>query len=165
MRPSLDALVAALIAAGLGAAVLMLAVVLRGTPAAGTRPPGRVAATWASMRSPATSGRFGAGVLAGLLALVVTRWPVAAVGVAALVIAWPVMFGGGRAERAQIDRLEALVMWTEALRDTVTARASLEQAIPAPPWSASSAGSAHGCRWMQHCSRCLQSSTTPVLTR
>jgi Flp pilus assembly protein TadB len=83
------------------------------------------------LRSPAISGRFGAGIVAGVVALLITRWPVAAVGITALVVAWPVMFGGARAERAQIDRLEALVMWTEALRDTVTARASLEQAIPA----------------------------------
>ncbi|HVV74633.1 MAG TPA: type II secretion system F family protein [Mycobacteriales bacterium] len=130
MRPSLDAVVAALIAAGFGAAVAMLAYALRGgTP--GPRPPGRAVAIVVSLRSPATSGRFGAGIIAGVVILLVTRWPVAAVGIAALVLAWPVMFGGARAERAQIDRLEALVMWTEALRDTVTARASLEQAIPA----------------------------------
>jgi Flp pilus assembly protein TadB len=67
----------------------------------------------------------------GILALVLTRWPVAGVGVAALVIFWPQMFGGQRLEQTQILQLEALVMWTESLRDTITARASLEQAIPA----------------------------------
>jgi tight adherence protein B len=83
-----------------------------------------------ALRSPATSGRFGAGLIAAVLTLIVTDWPVAALGVAALVAGWPVMFGGARLERAQMNRLEALVMWTETLRDTITARASLEQAIP-----------------------------------
>ncbi len=42
-------------------------------------------------------------------------------------------------EQRQIITLEALVMWTESLRDTVTARASLEQAIPATAVHASPA--------------------------
>jgi hypothetical protein len=70
-------------------------------------------------------------VVVGVLTLVLTRWPVAALGMTALVAFWPWMFGGAKAEAAQIVRLEALVMWTESLRDTITARASLEQAIPA----------------------------------
>src|SRR5438094_320101 len=40
-------------------------------------------------------------------------------------------FAASALEQQQIVRLEALVMWTESLRDTITARASLEQAIPA----------------------------------
>jgi Flp pilus assembly protein TadB len=131
MRPSLDAAIAALIAAGFGAAITMLVFTLRGQVGSEPRPPSRTSTLIVALRSPATSGRFGAGIVAGVVTLLVTRWPVAAMGVAALVIAWPAMFGGARAERAQIDRLEALVMWTESLRDTVTARASLEQAIPA----------------------------------
>jgi Flp pilus assembly protein TadB len=131
VHPTLDAVVAAMIAAGFGAAIAMLVYALRGNSGSGSKPPSRLSTVVASLRSPATSGRFGAGIIAGVVTLLVTRWPVAAAGVAALVVAWPVMFGGARAERAQIDRLEALVMWTEALRDTVTARASLEQAIPA----------------------------------
>jgi Flp pilus assembly protein TadB len=131
MRPTLDAVVAGLIAAGFGGALALLVFALRGNTDSAPRPPSRFTVFAASLRSPATSGRYGAGIVAGLVTLLVTRWPVAAVGIAALVVAWPLMFGGARAERAQIERLEALVMWTEALRDTVTARASLEQAIPA----------------------------------
>jgi Flp pilus assembly protein TadB len=131
MHPSLDALVAALIAAGFGGAVATLVFALRGNPISGPHPPSRLSALVASVRSPATSGRVGAGIVAGIATVLITRWPVAAIGVTALVLSWPAMFGGARAERSQIDRLEALVMWTEALRDTVTARASLEQAIPA----------------------------------
>jgi tight adherence protein B len=123
--------VAALIAGGFGAAVVLLVTVLR--PASGDhpRPPGRLSLAAAGLRSPAASGRLVAAVIVTLVALLVTGWPVAAVGVGALVAAWPQMFGGHRVERQQIVALEALVLWTEALRDTVTARASLEQAIPA----------------------------------
>jgi tight adherence protein B len=63
--------------------------------------------------------------------LVLTRWPVAAAATTALIGFWPQLFGGTAAERAQIVRLEALVVWTESLRDTIAAHASLEQAIPA----------------------------------
>jgi tight adherence protein B len=131
MGSNVDALVAALIAAGFGGAVLMLLVCLRQPASPGPRPPGRVSSVLAALRSPATGGRLGVGLVVGVLVLLVTSWPVAAVGVATLVVAWPTMFGGARHERRQIERLEALVMWTEALRDTVVARASLEQAIPA----------------------------------
>ncbi len=30
-----------------------------------------------------------------------------------MVVFWPYLFGGSRAERAQIVRLEALVVWTD----------------------------------------------------
>ena len=131
MRPNLDALVAALIAAGLGAALLMFVVALAGGPAAPLRVPGRFAETARRLTRPAAAGRVGAAVPVAVLTLVITHWLVAALGLAALVAGWPVMFGGQRLERQQILAVEALVMWTESLRDTVTARASLEQAIPA----------------------------------
>jgi hypothetical protein len=131
MRPNLGGLLAALIAAGFGAALLLLVVTLRGGPAVDGRLPGRFGPAARRLRSPAAGGRLAASALVGVITLVLTRWPVAAIGLAALTAGWPAMFGGQRAERRQVVALEALVMWTEALRDTVTARASLEQAIPA----------------------------------
>ena len=77
------------------------------------------------------TSRVLAALAAGIAVLLLTRWPVAAAGVAALLILWPQLFGGLRAERAQITRLESLVIWTESLRDMIAAHASLEQAIPA----------------------------------
>ncbi|MCE0538624.1 type II secretion system F family protein [Kineosporia rhizophila] len=71
-------------------------------------------------------------VAAGAVAVLVgwaTGWPVAAVACAALVVAWPVLTSGRRAERRDIDVLEAIVTWTQGLRDTVGGGASLEQAI------------------------------------
>jgi Flp pilus assembly protein TadB len=122
---------AAGVCAGLAASVLLLVVTARGTATDPTRPPTRWARWRRSLRSASVTGRVVAAVLAGVVTLAVTRWPVAALGVAALVAWWPRMFGGSRAEQVQIDRLEALVTWTESLRDTVAAHASLEHAIPA----------------------------------
>ncbi len=118
--------------------MLLLVVGLRGTLPDSTRPPGRTGRALHAVRDPALARRIGAGLAVAVLVLLVTRWPVAAVGLGALVILWPVLFGGGQHERLQMDRLEALVVWTESLRDTVGAHASLEQAIPvtarhAPP--------------------------------
>jgi Flp pilus assembly protein TadB len=81
--------------------------------------------------SPGLSGRILGGLVVAALTLAVTRWPVAAVGLGALVLWWPALFGGTSAEQRQIASLEALVTWTETLRDTIAAHASLEQAIPA----------------------------------
>jgi Flp pilus assembly protein TadB len=127
---SLDGLLAALIAGGIGAAILLLLHAVRGNTPAGPHPPGRLAGLVAGWRTPAAGGRLALAAVVGVLTLVITGWPVAAVGVAALIVAWPALFGGHRAEQSRIIALEALVMWTESLRDTVSARASLEQAIP-----------------------------------
>lgn len=142
MLPNLDGLLMAMVAAGFGCGIVLLAMFVHGvTPPAPGQPVRtfpRLRRAGQTLRSPALSGRIAAGVVVGTLALVLTRWPVAGAGIAALVIFWPQMFGGQRLEHRQIVQLEALVLWTESLRDTITARASLEQAIPvtagtAPP--------------------------------
>lgn len=130
MRLDLGVLLAAATGAGLGAAVVLLLIAVSGTAGDPGRPPGRLQRTVRAARSATLSGRGAAGVAVGLLVLAVTRWPVAAAGLTGLVIAWPRLFGGARAEQAQITRLEALVTWTESLRDTISAHSSLEQAIP-----------------------------------
>ena len=138
MLPDLGVLLAALLCGGFGGAVLLLIVGLRGVAEDPGRPPGAARRVALLLADPVWSGRLAGGVGVGLLVGVLSRWPVAAVGLGALVAAWPLLFGGGRAEQLQIDRLEALVVWTESLRDTVGGHASLEQAIPvtaehAPP--------------------------------
>ncbi|MCK2221278.1 type II secretion system F family protein [Actinomadura sp. ATCC 31491] len=66
----------------------------------------------------------------GSLVLVITQWPVAAVGSVLLVFAWRGLSGGAAEERAAMRRLEGLAAWTESLRDTIAGAAGLEQAIP-----------------------------------
>jgi Flp pilus assembly protein TadB len=82
--------------------------------------------------NPATIGRrLLLGVLAALLALLITRWPVAGIGAFLLGVFGPSLFGGAAAARAAMARLDALASWTESLRDTIAGAVGLEQAIPA----------------------------------
>jgi Flp pilus assembly protein TadB len=76
-------------------------------------------------------------MLVGVVIGLITGWPVAGVGVAVLVFFWNQLFGGLSHERLGMQRVEALAMWTESLRDTIAGAVGLEQAIPA---SARSAG-------------------------
>ena len=124
-------LVAVLLGAALGSAVLLLIAGWRGVAPRGPRPPSRASRLIDSLRTRAVALRVAGGIVAAVLTLLLTGWPVAAAGAAALVIAWPALFGGERHEQRQIAQLEALAVWTESLRDTVAAHASLEQAIPA----------------------------------
>lgn len=85
-------------------------------------------------------GRRGLVALAvALVALVVTRWPVAAVGAGILVFFWSSLFGGARVEREAMARIEGLASWTESLRDTIAGAVGLEQAIPATVYAAAPA--------------------------
>lgn len=136
MLPNPIGILAAFIAGGFGAGLVVLAMFIRGVEPSPVKPPNIAQRAGAALRSPALSGRIAGGVVVGILGLVLTHWPVAAIGLGALVVFWPQMFGGARIEQTQILQLEALVMWTESLRDTITARASLEQAIPATAQSA-----------------------------
>jgi len=86
------------------------------------------------------SGRSSAGALpprrdlaiagiAGIVALVVTRWP-AAIPLAMLAVLGSKGIGGG-ATRSTVERLEAIAAWTEMLRDTLAGAAGLTQALVA----------------------------------
>jgi len=137
--PELNVLLAALICGGIGASVLLLVVALRGTVLDPTRPPNRLEALLERPRSPLLLLRLASGVLLAILIFVVTRWPVAAVGLGGLVAFWPALMGGSKDEQQQIVRLEAVVTWCEALRDTTIGHAGLEQAIPATAGNAAPA--------------------------
>jgi Flp pilus assembly protein TadB len=83
----------------------------------------------AQRRLRGLGARLPVALLAGLLTLLVTRWPVAGLAGVGLVIAWPALMGGASTERRATDRLEALAIWTESLRDTTAGSVGLEQAI------------------------------------
>ena len=84
----------------------------------------------AALASPQLARRVGAALIAGVLTLIVTRWAVGAGTACALVMAWHRLFGGAALERRQLAYLEALVMWTESLRDILAGDGDLEEAIP-----------------------------------
>jgi Flp pilus assembly protein TadB len=69
-------------------------------------------------------------IIGGVAVLAVTRWPVAGIGSALLVLSWNTIGGGAGDERRSMARLEALAAWTESLRDTIAGAVGLEQAIP-----------------------------------
>lgn len=108
--------------AGLGGAVWLLFVAVVAPPA--VRGSTRVGL-------PTVPRRAQIALSVGIAVAVLTRWPVAAVAAAALVWAWPSLFGGGAAAAAAIERLEALAAWTESLKDTIAGAIGLEEAIPA----------------------------------
>ncbi|GII75514.1 type II secretion system protein [Sphaerisporangium rufum] len=82
-------------------------------------------------RARRLSTRIGIAVVVGGIVLIVTRWPVIAIGSALLVLGWHGLTGGAAEERVGMRNLEALAAWTESLRDTIAGAAGLEQAIPA----------------------------------
>ncbi|MDT9594881.1 type II secretion system protein [Nocardioides zeae] len=69
------------------------------------------------------AGAVGVGVL------VLTGWPVAAVAGGVALWLWPTMFGGAREGAAQVERLEAIAVWVESVRDTIAGAVGLEQAL------------------------------------
>ena len=81
--------------------------------------------------SRGTRLRIGLGLIAATVVALVTRWPMAALGAAVVVIVWPRLFGGAGEARRELAQLEALALWTESLRDTIAGAIGLEQAIPA----------------------------------
>jgi Flp pilus assembly protein TadB len=119
-----------LLGAAIGAAVLLLILAIRGRE---PKPP-----TPGSSRSLVEKlGRQTVyGIIAGVGTLLLTRWPVAAIGAGLLVAFWPALFGGAKEERTSIARLEGLASWTESLRDTIAGAVGLEQAIPATVYAA-----------------------------
>ncbi|MFC9969396.1 type II secretion system F family protein [Spirillospora sp. NPDC127200] len=117
----------AVIAGGLaGGGLILLVMALRGMP---SRPgPARGRSRQELLRTLTT--RTALAVVTGAVVLIVTRWPIAAVGTGVLVLSWNGLAGGAAEERRGMARLEALAAWTESLRDTIAGAVGLEQAIP-----------------------------------
>lgn len=117
----------ALVAGALTAGGLVLFVMaVRGLPAG---PPGRRSTRLEHQLRQLAGTRGAVALLVGALGLLATRWIVAGIGLALLVLAWRSL-GGAAGERRAMMRLEALATWTESLRDTIAGAVGLEQAIP-----------------------------------
>ncbi|MPZ61112.1 MAG: type II secretion system protein [Propionibacteriales bacterium] len=130
-----DYLLIMLIGAVVGAGVWLLIIAIRGLPPRDPARPGG----WSNYQRTLgeSARRLLLGGAAGLVVLVATQWPVLAVALGLLAAFWDRIFGGAAAERAQIERLDGLASWTEALRDTIAGAVGLEQAIPATAINAS----------------------------
>ncbi|TDC42309.1 type II secretion system protein [Actinomadura sp. KC345] len=126
-----DVLLAIAAGAVVGGGLLLLVVALRGLPPRSM--PGRRQMRGRSREELVRTftTRTAVAVIAGVLVLIVTRWPIAAAGTGALVLTWNGLAGGAAEERKGMARLEALAGWTESLRDTIAGAVGLEQAIPA----------------------------------
>lgn len=70
-----------------------------------------------------------AAAIATVTVAVLTRWPVAAAVTGALVLLGPRLFTGAATEKASLAKLEAIVVWTESLRDVYAAADGLNTAI------------------------------------
>ncbi len=68
-------------------------------------------------------------LLSGLVVGAVTGWPVAAVLAASAAGAMPRLLGRDKQAARRTELLEAVAVWAEQLRDTLSAAAGLEQAI------------------------------------
>jgi Flp pilus assembly protein TadB len=122
---SATSLLALIVGALGGSGVFLLITAIRGTPVRVRNGPGRL-----ELAARDLVGIRGlAALVAGALTLLFTRWAVAAIGMALLVLAWRSL-GGASGERAAIARLDGLATWTESLRDTIAGAVGLEQAIP-----------------------------------
>ena len=73
--------------------------------------------------------RIAGAVAAFVVVAVLTRWPAAAFLAATGTWSLPRLWQPDAAARAGTERLEAIAVWTEMLRDTLSAAAGLEQAI------------------------------------
>ena len=129
-----DLLLIVLLGAAIGAAGLLLIASL--SPQEPTR---YVSQSTLIPRLKKLGAKIPLAVGAGLLILLLTRWPVLAVGMGLLVFFGPALFGGATGEKKAIVNLEGLAAWTESLRDTIAGAVGLEQAIPATAYAASPA--------------------------
>ncbi len=112
-----------LLGAGVGGGIVLMVWGLRPVE---HRAAARKAAVFADL--PARAVRMaGAGLVAGLL----TRWPVAIVAGAVFGFFAGDLFSAKKQRHRDVDRSEAIAAWAEMLRDTITAVSGLEEAIVA----------------------------------
>jgi Flp pilus assembly protein TadB len=123
--------------AALAGGVIAVGLVLLVTELVGhRRPPGIPPPRRRFARPPFTSGRQTLlAVLAALVVLAVTRWPVAGLAAALAVIFLPRVLSQS-AQRQRTAKLEGLEQWTRRLSDMLTASRGLEEAIEASARSA-----------------------------
>ena len=124
-QSTLEALLAGLVAGG--GVALLIASLIGFKPREGAEDRAARFGSWLRVAGQ----RLAIALLVGIVVGVLTTWPVAGISVAVLIFFWTRLFGGVSGERLGMQRVEALAMWTESLRDTIAGAVGLEQAIPA----------------------------------
>lgn len=84
---------------------------------------------WQRLRGHHVGRRAAAAVAAGVLAGLFTGWVAGGILAALAVWALPTVWGSGADHQRRVARIEAIAVWTEMLRDTLSAAAGLEQAL------------------------------------
>lgn len=120
-----EAPAAILAGAGIGGAAWLLVFAARARP----EPAEDSRGGWGERVQGLLTAWMGAGVVAAVATLVLTRWVVLAVAIGAMVMAWPRLFGAAREQQVVIARLEALAAWVESLRDTIAVGSALPEAV------------------------------------
>lgn len=125
----MSVLVALAAGCGIAAGLLLVWTGLR-APAASrvARPPSRVAGVLARPLRPGNRRRTTVAAMAGLVVLVATRWPAAAVTAAAAVVWLPTLLSE-RPVRVQMERLDAIEQWVRKLAGLLGASKALEDAL------------------------------------
>jgi len=93
--------------------------------------PPRVVARRKVAASTDTARNVMIALIVAVATTVLTRWPVAGIMAAALVVMWPKLARAGAIEKASVAKVEAIASWTESLRDVAASESALESAIPA----------------------------------
>lgn len=114
---------------GIAAGLLLAWTGLRPRPAPSVaRPPSRLAGLLARPLRAGNRRRTLVAAVAGLVVLVVTRWPAAAVTTAAAVV-WLPMLLSERPVKVQMARLDAIEQWVRKLAGLLGASKGLEEAL------------------------------------
>ena len=111
-----------LLGAGIGGGICLLVWGLSKTDAPATQP--RLARLYPDFRV-----RLALATVAALVALAVTRWPVAVIAAFALGFFFRDILGDKRRQTTGVEKSLAIASWTEMLRDTLAASSGLEEAI------------------------------------
>ncbi|TYB48551.1 type II secretion system F family protein [Actinomadura chibensis] len=123
----LAALAGALVVAGAVCGAAAFVTVPARTDAA-ARPPSRLAGLVRAALEPRSRRRIAVAVVLGLLVLLFTGWPVAALGALAGAVAAPRLLSKRPAEQ-RIEKLEALESWTRQVAVVLKASRGLEDAL------------------------------------
>ena len=136
MSPAAIGAVAALAAICVLSGGLLLVAGLRRSPSPPPRPQtSPLRRVWDRRRD--TTSLLVGGLIAGVIALAITGWPLMLIVVPAAVVGLPLLLAP--TGRASVDRLDAMAEWTRSLAGVLTVGVGLEQALIASARSAPAA--------------------------